>query len=146
MTCRAAIFPVVLLVILCACSGCRAESYKRAVSVTDVCELSTHPLVYAEREIALTTTLINSPPHGMSFYSKKCRVPIAIRFSHEFRQLGRQKLEDSLGAYRLDHGILRFKISVIGHLGKMKGNSSYERPRFYFDKVVDLVPDQPPIH
>lgn len=140
----AAIIAVSLLSL--SCSGCYARPYRHAVQVADVCGLAAHPMRYAGKEISLTTTFINAPPHGIAFYSKKCPVPISIRYSQRFQRFGKQQFKKSLVDYWLDHSVLQFKITVIGHLRMTSDHASSRRIRFYFDKIVDLVPDQPPSH
>lgn len=137
---------IVLAASLCACSARQTGLHQKVVSVDDVCELSMHAAGYAGREIQLTTKLINAMPHGMSLYEGKCSVPtVDIAFSERFERNGRQHFENTINAYLADQVITNFRITVLGHLGWEGAKADGKPPRFYFDKIITLEPDELPI-
>lgn len=125
-------------ILLCACSMRHGSSRSEVTSMQDVCRLSKHPNIYANKEIRLTTVFLNAPPHGMALYEEGCSVPIIkIGFSKQFEHQGRKELYEKINTYLADQAITMFKITVIGHIGYKSGVS-----RFYFDRIVSLKPDQ----
>lgn len=138
---------IILAIFLSACGARQTGLHQKVVSVNNICELSMHPALYAGKQVQLTTKLINALPHGLSLYSGKCSVPILnIAYSDKFDRDGSQKFENTLIAYLADQGIRNFRIIVLGHLGWGKGGQTDGKPpRFYFDKIISLKPDEPPI-
>lgn len=138
---------IILAMFLSACSAHQTGLHQEVISVGDVCQLSMHPASYAGKKIRLTTKLINALPHGISLYSGKCSVPtLDIAYSDKFDRDGSQEFDNTINAYLADQVIRNFRITVIGHLGWGEyGQAGGKPPRFYFDKIISLMPDEPPI-
>ena len=136
----------IIVISMCTCSANRAALRQPTIALNDVCELSTHPERYAGQEIRLSTKLINSQPHGLALHGRKCPVPLVhISFSTQFEDDGRHAFDNTIDAYLADQVITRFRITVLGHLDRREYGESFKTPIFYFDKIVSLEPDQPPI-